>query len=482
MMRQVNRVTGILMLLVLALVLNVSYIQVFQAKDLRSEPGNQRVLLNEYSRQRGAILVGSKSIAFSQETNDALKYLRKYPEGSEYAAVTGYYSQVYGATALEQQENDILAGNDSRFFVNRVAQLLANRKPAGGAVRLTINADAQRAAMRGLAGRTGAVIAMDPSTGALLAIASSPSFDPNLLSSHDPNLIQQTYESLSANPKEPLLNRALAMALPPGSTFKLITAAAALESGQYTLRSVLPGPARIKLPQSDHYLSNWTGRACGPGNKVTLERALSMSCNTAFAWLGMKLGAKALQDQAEKFGFETSFDVPMSSATSNFPKKLDKAQTAMSAIGQFDVQATALQMAMVSASIANGGVTMDPYLVSQVLGPDLNPLQNATPTAFGRSVSPKNATSLQSAMLAVVNSGTGTNAQIYGTKVGGKTGTAQNAPGSPAHAWFTGWAKDGSTKVAVAVVLQNGGGAREISGNGLAAPIARAVMRAALGQ
>jgi peptidoglycan glycosyltransferase len=482
MMRQINRVTGILMLLILILILNVSYVQVFEAKHLRSEPGNQRVLLNDYSRKRGAILVGSKSIAFSQATNDALKYLRKYPDGSEYAAVTGFYSQVYGATALEHSENDILAGNDSRFFVNRVSQLLANRKPAGGAVRLTINAAAQQAAMRGLAGRTGAVIAIDPTSGALLAIASSPSFDPNLLSSHDPNVIQQTYEALSADPKEPMLNRALAMALPPGSTFKLVTAAAALESGRYTLHSVLPGPARIKLPQSDHFLSNWTGQACGAGDKVTLERALAISCNTAFAWLGMKLGASALRTQAEKFGFETSFNVPMTSATSHFPKKLDKSQTAMSAIGQFDVQATALQMAMVSASIANGGLTMTPYLVSQVLGPDLNTLQNATPTAFGRSVSPNNATSLQAAMLAVVNSGTGSNARIYGTKVGGKTGTAQNAPGSPAHAWFTGWAKSGTTKVAVAVVLQNGGGAREISGNGLAAPIARAVMRAALGQ
>jgi len=482
MIRQINRVTGILMLLVLALIVNVSYIQVFQAKHLRSEPGNQRVLLNEYSRQRGAILVGSKSIAFSQATNDALKYLRKYPEGSKYASVTGFYSQVYGATALEHTENDILAGNDSRFFVNRISQLFANRKPSGGAVRLTLNADAQRAAMHGLAGRTGAVVAIDPSTGALLAVASSPSFDPNLLSSHDPDVIQKTYDALTADPKEPLLNRALAMALPPGSTFKLVTAAAALESGRYTLRSILPGPARIKLPQSDHYLSNWTGQACGPGDKVSLERALAISCNTAFAWLGMKLGASALQAQAEKFGFETSFNVPMTSATSHFPKQPDQAQTAMSAIGQFDVQSTVLQMALVSASIANGGVTMEPYLVSQVLGPDLNILQNATPTAFGRSVSPKNATSLQSMMLAVVNSGTGSNARIYGTKVGGKTGTAQNAPGSPAHAWFTGWAKSGNTKVAVAVVLQNGGGAREISGNGLAAPIARDVMRATLGQ
>ena len=482
MMRQMNRVTGALIFLILLLIANVSYIQVFEAKQLRSEPGNQRVLLNEYSRQRGPILVGSKSIAYSAETSDALKYLRTYPEGSSYAAITGFYSQVYGATALEQSENDILAGNDSRFFVNRLQQLLANRKPAGGAIRLTINAAAQQAAMQGLAGRTGAVVAIDPTTGALLAVASSPSFNPNLLSSHDPNSMQKTYEKLINDPQQPMLNRALAMALPPGSTFKLVTAAAALESGRYSMHSVLPGPARIKLPQSSHYLNNWTGDACGPNNKTTLAHALAISCNTAFAWLGMKLGAEALRSQAKKFGFDSSFTVPMTAADSHFPSNIDEAQTAMSAIGQFDVKATALQMAMVSASIANGGVTMSPYLVSQILGPDLNTLQNAAPTAFGRSVSAKNATSLQSMMMDVVNSGTGSNAKIYGVKVGGKTGTAQNAPGSPAHAWFTGWAKSGSTRVAVAVVLQNGGGAREISGNGLAAPIARAVMRAALGQ
>ena len=480
MIRQINRVTAILILLLLALIVNISYLQVFKAKELRLAPGNQRVLLNEYSRARGAILIGSKSIAKSKSTSDSLKYLRTYPNKSTYAPITGFYSLVYGATGLEQAQNDILAGNDSRFFVNRLQQLFANRKPTGGAIRLTIDSAAQTAAMRALGGRTGAVVAIDPETGALLALASSPSFDPNLLSSHNATAIQNNYESLSKDLRQPLLNRPLAMTLPPGSTFKLITAAAALESGKFTADSVIPGPKTLKFPNSSKYLKNWTGQSCGVNGKTTLNHALAISCNTAFAWLGMNLGPDKIAEQAKKFGFETSFQVPMTSATSRFPQNLDGAQTAMSAIGQFDVRATALQMAMVSAGIENSGIVMKPYLVDKVLGPDLSVLQNAAPSAFGRAISQSNAKVLQDMMVTVVNNGTGSNARIAGVRVGGKTGTAETSPGSPAHAWFVGWANAGGRHVAVAVVLQNGGGATEISGNGLAAPIAASVMRAVL--
>ncbi len=480
MIRQINRVTGVLIFLILALIVNVSYLQVFKAKELRQAPGNQRILLNEYSRARGAILVGSESVAKSKSTSDSLKYLRTYPNKSTYAPITGFYSLVYGATGLEQVENDILAGNDSRFFVNRLQQLFANRKPMGGAIRLTINRDAQTVAMRALGGRTGAVVAIDPETGALLALASSPSYNPNLLSSHDATSIQKNYELLNNDPRQPMLNRPLAMTLPPGSTFKLITAAAALESGKFTAASIIPGPKRLKFKNSTKYLNNWTGKQCGPNGKTTLKNALTISCNTSFAWLGMNLGQDKISEQAKKFGFENSFQVPMTSATSRFPQNLDGAQTAMSAIGQFDVRATALQMAMVSAGIENSGIVMKPYLVDKVLGPDLATLQNATPSAFGRAVSETSAKVLQDMMVAVVNNGTGTNARIAGVRVGGKTGTAETSPGSPAHAWFVGWANAGGKHVAVAVVLENGGGATEISGNGLAAPIAASVMRAVL--
>ena len=470
--------TAVIIFLLLALIINVSYIQVFQANDLRQQSGNQRVILTEYSRERGPILLGSKAVAQSTPTDDSLKYLREYADGSTYSSVTGFYSLVYGATGIEREENDVLAGNDSRFFVDRMQQLFAGRKPKGGAIRLTIDSAAQEAAVKALKGRTGAVVAIDPKTGAILALASSPSFDPNLLSSHDAADIQKNYEALNSDPDQPLLNRPLAMTLPPGSTFKLVTAAAALESGNYTAGSELPGPAQLDLPGTDVKLGNWTGTSCGVNDKVTLQEALAVSCNTAFASLGLELGADAIGEQAKKFGFESSFDVPMTAATSHFPVNPNKPQTAMSAIGQFDVRATALQMAMVSAGIANDGVVMKPYLVGQVLGPDLTVLQNTTPQAFGRAMSAENAKILRDMMVNVVSSGTGSNARIAGIAVGGKTGTAENTPGESAHAWFVGLAPAEGSSIAVAVVLEHGGGATEVSGNALAAPIAAAVMRA----
>lgn len=482
MIRQINRVTAAIVVLLLALIINLSYIQVFKAGDLRNQAGNQRVTLTEYSRERGPILLGSQAIAESTPTSDDLKYLREYADGSTYASITGFYSLVYGATGIEAEANDVLAGNDSRFFVDRLQQLFANREPKGGAIRLTIDPEAQVAAMEALNGRTGAVVAIDPTSGAILALASSPSFDPNLLSSHDAQDIQNTYEDLNADPKQPMLNRPLAMTLPPGSTFKLVTAAAALESGKYVADSQLPGPTQINLPGTDVQLGNWNGKSCGAGDVTTLQSALEISCNTAFAWLGMELGADAIGEQAKKFGFESEFDVPMTAAISRFPTDLNKPQTAMSAIGQFDVRATALQMAMVAAGIANDGVVMKPYLISQVLGPDLTVLQNTNPSAFGRAMSVENSKIMRDMMVGVVKQGTASNARITGISVGGKTGTAENTPGEPSHAWFVGLAPSEQSKVAIAVVLQNGGGASEVSGNALAAPIAAAVMRAVLKQ
>ena len=482
MIRQINRVTAAIIVLLLALIINLSYIQVFKAGDLRNQAGNQRVTLTEYSRERGPILLGSQTIAESTPTTDSLKYLREYGDGSTYAAITGFYSLVYGATGIESEANDVLAGNDSRFFVDRLQQLFANREPKGGAIRLTIDPDAQLAAMKALNGRTGAVVAIDPTTGAILALASSPSFDPNLLSSHDAQEIQNTYEELNADSNQPMLNRPLAMTLPPGSTFKLVTAAAALESGKYFAESELPGPTEINLPGTDVQLGNWNGKSCGADDVTTLRAALEISCNTAFAWLGMELGADAIGEQAQQFGFESEFEVPMTAAVSRFPTDLNKPQTAMSAIGQFDVRATALQMALVAAGISNDGVVMKPYLVSQILGPDLTVLQNTNPSAFGRAMSVENSKILRDMMVGVVTKGTASNARISGINVGGKTGTAENAPGEPAHAWFVGLAPSDQSKVAVAVVLQNGGGASEVSGNALAAPIAAAVMRAVLKQ
>lgn len=480
MIRSLRRLAAVLLVLVLALMLNLTWVQFVDAGDLRNQNGNSRTLLREYSRERGPILLGSTAIAQSIPTSDQLKFLRTYPSGPRYAPVTGFYSLVYGATGLERTENSILSGSDDRFFVDRLEQLFAGRNVQGGAVRVTLNAKAQRAAFDGLAGRTGAVVAIDPRTGAVLALVTSPSFDPNRLSAHDTTEIRAAYQAYDADPAKPLTNRPLTMTLPPGSTFKLVTAAAALESGQYQPDTVVPGPAELTLPLTTRPLKNWTGQRCGPDDKTTLTNALAVSCNTAFAAIGMSLGDDALREQAEKFGFNTAFQIPLRAATSRFPADLDAPQTAMSAIGQFDVTATALQMAMVGAGIANGGAVMSPYLVSQVLGPDLSVLEQAEPAQFSQAMTPTNAAELLSMMETTVTQGTASNAKIPGVRVGGKTGTAQSGTSAKAHAWFVGVAPIESPQVAVAVVLQNGGGAPEISGNALAAPIARDVMEAVL--
>lgn len=482
MTRQVRRIAAVLGVLLAALLANLTWIQVLHADDYRNRSGNTRLILNEYDRERGPILVGRSQVARSLPTDDSLRYLRTYRPGAEYAPATGFYSVVYGATGLEKAENDVLAGNDSRFFVDRVQQLFAGTKAKGGGVVTTLNAAAQDAAWNALGGRKGAVVAINPSTGAILALVSSPTFDPNLLSSHSPDRIREAYQAYEEDPDKPLLNRPLAITYPPGSTYKLVTAAAALESGRFTPTTLIPGPAEYQLPNSTKKLKNWSGQPCGPGGMVTLEEALAVSCNTAFAWLGNELGADALRAQSEKFGFGTSFQVPMNAATSRFPVDPDAAQTAQSAIGQFDVRATALEMAMVGAAIGNNGVTMNPYLVDQILAPDLSVLEQRQPSVFRQAMTPTNAANEVAMMVNVVNNGTGSNAQIPGVNVGGKTGTAQTGNDSPPHAWFVGLAPAEAPQVAVAVVVENGGGAPEISGNKLAAPIARAVMEAVLGR
>jgi peptidoglycan glycosyltransferase len=479
MTRPIRRIAFVLGLMLVALLVNVTIIQVVLAGDYRDRPGNQRVLLEEYDRERGPILVGSNPVARSKETGDTLRYLRVYSDGPLYAPVTGFYSLVYGATGLERTENRILTGRSALFVVDRAEQLFAGREPAGGAVSTTIDAPAQRAAFNGLRGKKGAVVAIEPATGRILASVQFPSFDPNILSSHDPAAIREYYATLEADPAKPLLNRPIVSLNPPGSTFKLVTTAAALASGRFTPDSVIPGPRTYDLPDSTRKIRNWNGQSCGPGDVVTLRQALAVSCNTAFAWLGNQLGDEALRTQAQLMGFDQSFEIPLRAATSRFPEDPDEPQTAMSAIGQFDVRATALQMAMVAAAIGNSGKTMNPYLVQEVRGPDLAILQTTEPTMYEQAMTPLNAAQLTEMMVNVVENGTGSNAQIPGVRVAGKTGTAQTGNDNPAVAWFVALAPAQSPEVAVAVVVEDAG-APEVSGNQLAAPIARSVIEAVL--
>jgi peptidoglycan glycosyltransferase len=484
----IRRISAGCLLLCIALLINATYVQAFWADDLNARSENRRVLLDEYSRERGPILLADDTpVAQSVPVDDEYQFLRQYPGEAVYAPLTGYYSYTFGRTALERAQNDILSGDDDRLFVRRLIDLVTGEEPRGGAVRLTIDPAAQQAAWDGLTdeGFKGAVVAIDVQTGAILAMVSTPSYDPNPMASHSFEVQQATRDALAADPDKPDLNRAIAQRLPPGSVFKLVTAAAALESGQFEPDTEVPGPADYDLPLSSDTLPNQSGEACLDGTP-TLTEALRISCNTAFAYLGNELGDDALREQAERFGFGTQplTNDDMNAATSVFPADPDEPQTALSAIGQFDVQATPLQMAMVSAAIANDGVLMEPYLVREVSGPDLvSPIERTEPEERTRAVSPETAEELTQMMVDVVENGTGENARIDGIQVAGKTGTAQSSPDRPPFAWFTSFAPADEPSVAVAVVIEDAPDTArdDIGGGRLAAPIARAVMQAVLG-
>lgn len=478
----IRRLSVLVLILFGSLLLSSTYIQFVQASSLRDKPNNRRTLLENYSRQRGPILVKGKAVARSVPTHDDLKYVRQYTDPLLYAHLTGYYSFVYGAGAgIERSENDLLSGSSDQLFYRRVVDVLTGREPQGASVELTVDPAAQKAAADGLGDQRGAVVALDPRTGAILAMVSNPTYDPNTLSSHDLAKVQASYKRLLGDNDDPLVNRSINALYPPGSTFKVVTAAAALSSGKYTESSELPGPASLDLPQTSVNLNNDDGRPCGPGDKVALTRALEISCNTAFASLGLQLGGQALVDQAAKFGFGDRIGVPMPVSPSVVPEGMNKPQTAQAAIGQYDVRATPLQMAMVAAGVANDGLVMSPYSVKTVRSPDLDVIDQAKPQELSRAVTPEVADQLTRMMEQVVESGTGTRAQIPGIKVAGKTGTAQHAKGEPPHAWFICFAPADDPQVAVAVVVEDGGKAgNEAFGGRVAAPIAKSVMEAVL--
>ena len=484
------------MLLFVALLVNATYVQYWQAEDLTSlseHPDNKRVRDAEFSRERGAILVRGKAVAESNPSDDAFKWQREYPEGLQYAHITGYFTRDYGLGGVEATQNSILSGSDSALFVNRVIDLVDNQSPKGGSVTLTIAPAAQKAAFEGLRALgediQGAVVALEPNTGKVLAMVSSPNYNPNRLASHDFDAAGKVKERLLEAKPSPLDNRAIEEVLPPGSTFKLVTAAAALDTGRYDPDTQVPGGARLDLPQTDTDLVNESRGSCG-GDKITLTRALEVSCNVSFGAIGLDIGDDKIRETAQKFGFGKRYfgdldDSLTRQAISRFPEDPDEPQTALSAIGQFDVASTPLQMAMVAAGIANDGVVMKPYLVDEIKSPKLETIRRTDPEPMpGQpAMSSSAARDLTQMMVAVVDEGTGRTAQIPGVDVAGKTGTAQSSPDRPPYAWFVSFAPAQTPAVAVAVLIQDAGVARDqISGSGLAAPIAKSVMEAVIGR
>jgi penicillin-binding protein A len=468
--------------LFLALLLNVNYVQFLQASDLNAREGNRRVMDEEFSRERGPVLVAGRPIAQSVPSDDQYDYQREYPDPLVYSNLTGYYSYEYGGTDLESSQNSILSGSDPRLFVNRVVDLLGSRQPRGGSVSLTIDPAAQEAAYAGLTGLgddvNGAVVALDPSTGAILAMVSRPSYDPNKMASHALDNVRRTRGQLLADPSDPLLDRSRENTYFPGSTFKLVTAAAALSSGKYSPDTMVTGGPVLDLPQTTADLTNETD--CP--NEVTLTTALALSCNVSFGEVGMDLGDGALRSQAERFGFgDDSYLEELHQVASTFPASLDDPETAQSAIGQFEVAATPLQMAMVAAGIANDGTVMKPYLVDKIYSPDLELLDEHGSDELHQAVSSGVAAQLTQMMVAVVNEGTAGSAQIPGIDVAAKTGTAERSEELSPYAWFVSFAPADDPRVAVAVFVENPDVPREeITGGGLAGPIAKAVMESVL--
>lgn len=468
---------------------STSFVQYFQAQALRDHELNTRTLVEELSRERGPILVDGTPVAYSVPVDDTYEYQRTYgAEGMPaevYAPVTGFFSIVSGASGLEKTENGLLAGTDDALFYDKISSIFTGSQPAGAALEITLDPEAQMAAWNALGGQKGSVVALDPKTGDVLAMVSSPGWNPNPIASHDRDEALGAYERLIADDDNPAYNRAIGGNLyPPGSTFKLVTAAAALESGEYTPDSQLPGPATLDLPQTSATISNSGGGACGSGGTVTLSDSLKNSCNTSFADLGMTLGSDAMNEQAQKFGFGESFDIPLQVSASSFPSDTNPPQLAQSSLGQFEVRATPLQMAMVSSAIANGGSLMHPQLIDQVRNArTLDLISEPSPREFSRPISGDTASALTDMMVSVVDDGTGTAAQIPGVDVAAKTGTAQHAQGAAPHAWFTSFAPADDPQVAVAVVVESGGNAgSQASGGRVAGPIAKAVMEAVINE
>jgi peptidoglycan glycosyltransferase len=508
----IRKVAITLGVLLLALFANLNFIQVVKGSELRNHEGNRRVLLAEYASPRGQIVVEGNAIASSRKTDDELKYLRVYEDGPMWSPVTGYYSFTFGTSGIEAAEDKVLSGNDSRLWGTQVTGVLTGRDPKGGSVELTLSMDAQQAAFKAMsnAGARGAVVALDPTTGAILAAVSTPSWDPNKLASHNPTTISDYWDSLDPqnNKTSPLINRAFSQTYPAGSTFKIITSAAAIKAG-ITPDQVIAAPqyywpnggGKGPCPANDEgpCVHNDSNTECRPGAATaTLLYAFANSCNTAFAELTVeKLDAQQLADEAKQFGLDgEQLEVPLTVATSTVgPLDLlnkDAVALAQTAFGQRNVRVTPLQIAMLSATVANDGVLYKPYLVKRELGPDLSELEVTRPTLLNQVLDAGQAAELQTLMRRVITGaeGTGAAANITdqpGVAVYGKTGTADtgttSASGAEPDRWFTGYAtRDDVPKIAVAVVIEN---SSDLKTGGVvqdqhqsATQIARAVMSA----
>jgi penicillin-binding protein A len=474
------------------LLINVNYVQAFEATSLANEPHNVRVYDQQFLFRRGNIYAtgDGSNVLIAQSRlvkNSGGEYQRHYLDGPLYAPVTGYDS-IFGKTGIEEAENKYLSGTASSLELHNFLSLITGKSRQGANVSLTISPKAQKAAYQALlndGGHEGGVVAINPSTGAILAMASDPSFNPNPFTTLNSATLDKVSQRYNTAKGDPLLSRATQVTFPPGSTFKIITSSAAFSTGKVAgPNSTVPAPVNLSL-QNGNFLINDAHGACGNGNPPIIQ-AFWLSCNTAFGGLGIRLGGAELNKYATRYGFNNpNLTVPLPVAESRAPKETAPPFEAFTAIGQFDDEATPFQEAMMAAAVANHGTLMKPYLVQRIQAPDESVIQSATPAPLSHPVSAKVASDLTQMMIQVTQNPAGTafatvnKGVTGGILIAGKTGTAQT--GVPVtttdDAVFTCFAPANNPKIAVGVIVKGGG-----FGAAAAAPIAVKVIQAFLGK
>jgi peptidoglycan glycosyltransferase len=474
--RQVRRVGLVVVGCFVALFVQLNYLQVVKADSLANDTRNVRAVKRAFSDPRGEIITADGTIvARSQPVDDQFERLRTYPTGPLFGHVSGFFSFNYGASGVEHVYNADLSGRRAEQQFRNLGDWLIGKERTGDAV-LTLSNAAQQAAREALGERKGSVVVLDPSTGEIVAMWSFPSYDPTPLSSHSPREAQEAFDGYTKDAENPMLARAYRERYPPGSTFKVVTAATAIETGTASTQTGYPSIRFLDLPLTDKNLANFGGGNCGG----TMADSFRRSCNTTFGQIGLDLGERLI-DGMKAFGIteDVPFDLPEARSAGPAPGTFEKRKPdfAYAGIGQGNVAVTPLQMATVAGAIANGGVLMAPHVVRSIRDTDGRVVRRIGPDEWKRAVQPTTAAAVTQMMIDVVKRGTGTAAAVPGHTVAGKTGTAETADGQPPHAWFIGFAPAEAPRFAIAVIVENGGDVGdEATGGRVAAPVAGQVL------
>ena len=481
---QIRKLFVVVLVMFAALALAATNIQFLQAPTLNADGRNSRTILHAAELDRGPIIVAGEAIASSQKVEGSTRYQRSYSQGPLYASVTGYFSSVFSdSSGMERAAEQVLEGDSPALLGQRMRNLFPGSSRQGGGVVLTLSPAIQQAASDQLQGRRGAVVALDAKTGAVLALYSSPSFDPNTLAAFDAATTNTAFTELSKDASRPLVNRAIAGdRYAPGSTFKILTTIALLEKGVVTPDTPMDSPVTTTLPGTATEISNIESVECGNG-QPSLAEAFARSCNTTFVLASQQLSHQDLADVTARFGFGDELEIPLQVTPSVFPDQTDPGQLAMSAIGQYSVQVTPMQMAMVAQAIANGGALMRPYLVQDIVDADLQVRSSTEPAQLGTPISSDIASQMTSLMEGVVSQpyGSGTSMAIDGVSVAAKTGTAEVGDGSGrSNAWAVGFAPASDPQIAFAVIVEGDDTLPVPHGGTVAGPVARALVEAGL--